>query len=37
MFILELRSRIDAYFNLVVRGVRDSVPKAIGWFLVRQS
>jgi len=30
-----LRSRIDAYFILVCRNVRDSVPKIIGTFLVR--
>ncbi len=34
-FILELRARIDAYFGIVVRNVRDSVPKAIGYFLVK--
>ena len=32
---MELRARIDAYFAIVVRNVRDSVPKAIGYFLVR--
>jgi len=32
---MELRARIDAYFGIVVRNVRDSVPKAIGYFLVR--
>lgn len=31
----ELRYRIDSYFNLVCRNVRDSVPKIIGTFLVR--
>jgi len=35
LFIKELRSRIDAYFVLVCRNVRDSVPKLIGTFLVR--
>jgi len=35
IFIKELRSRIDAYFVLVCRNVRDSVPKLIGTFLVR--
>jgi hypothetical protein len=29
--------RIDAYFKIVVRNVRDSVPKAVGFFLVKQS
>jgi GTP-binding protein EngB required for normal cell division len=35
IFVTELRNRIDAYFNLVCRNVRDSVPKIIGTFLVR--
>lgn len=34
---MELRSRIDAYFEVVMRGVRDSVPKIVGTFLVRAS
>ena len=33
----ELRGRIDDYFRIVLRSVRDSVPKAIGYFLVRKS
>eukprot|EP00828_Plagiopyla_frontata_P003387 TRINITY_DN1098_c0_g1_i7.p3 TRINITY_DN1098_c0_g1~~TRINITY_DN1098_c0_g1_i7.p3 ORF type:complete len:156 (+),score=34.88 TRINITY_DN1098_c0_g1_i7:179-646(+) len=36
-FIRELRLRIDAYFDLVVHNVRDTVPKAIGYFLVKAS
>ena len=35
--VSELRSRIDEYFNLVMRGIRDSVPKMIGYFLVKAS
>ena len=35
-YITEIRSRLDSYYQLVVRNVRDSVPKAIGHFLVRQ-
>ncbi|PHJ15259.1 dynamin-related protein drpb, partial [Cystoisospora suis] len=35
-FIREIRRRLDAYFSLVLRNVRDAVPKAIGFFLVRQ-
>jgi len=35
IFIQELRNRIDSYFMLVCRNVRDSVPKIIGTFLVR--
>jgi hypothetical protein len=34
---MELRARIDSYFQLVVRNVRDSIPKAIGFFLVKAS
>mmetsp|Transcript_41754 Transcript_41754/g.110011 ORF Transcript_41754/g.110011 Transcript_41754/m.110011 type:complete len:780 (+) Transcript_41754:51-2390(+) len=34
-FIDEIRSRLNSYFKLVVRNVRDAVPKNIGWFLVR--
>lgn len=32
-----MRTRIDAYFNIVLRSVKDSIPKAIGYFLVRKS
>jgi len=35
IFIREIRNRIEAYFKLVVRNLRDSVPKAIGYFLVK--
>ena len=35
ILIAELRNRIDAYFAIVLRNVRDSVPKAVGHFLVR--
>lgn len=35
-FVTEIRRRLDAYFALVVRNIRDAVPKAIGYFLVRQ-
>ncbi len=34
-FIKDIRSRLDAYFRLIVRNIRDSVPKAIGFYLVR--
>lgn len=36
VFVMELRQRIDSYFNLVIRNVRDRVPKAIGYFLVKK-
>eukprot|EP00397_Hematodinium_sp_SG-2012_P004243 GEMP01004254.1.p1 GENE.GEMP01004254.1~~GEMP01004254.1.p1 ORF type:complete len:847 (-),score=157.31 GEMP01004254.1:1014-3554(-) len=35
-FVEEIRKRLDAYFGLMVRNVRDSIPKAIGHFLVRR-
>jgi len=34
-FVQEIRKRLDAYFFLTVRNARDSVPKAIGYYLVR--
>ena len=37
MFVNELRNKIDDYFALVLRNVKDSIPKAIGYFLVRKS
>ena len=37
LFVKEIRARIDAYFKLVVRNVRDSIPKTIGYFLVKSS
>ena len=33
----EIRARIDAYFKLVLKNVRDSIPKNIGFFLVKKS
>lgn len=37
LFVEEIRVRIDSYFRLVARNVRDSAPKLIGYFLVRSS
>jgi len=34
-FVQEIRKRLDSYFFLTVRNVRDSIPKAIGYYLVR--
>ena len=34
-FIGELRSRIDVYYNIIIRNLRDSIPKAIGFLLVK--
>jgi len=35
VYVNEIRKRLDAYFFLTVRNARDSVPKAIGYYLVR--
>jgi hypothetical protein len=37
LFVSEMRKRIDAYFEIVLRNVKDSIPKAIGYFLVKKS
>ena len=34
IFIREVRGRIEAYFKLIVRNLRDSIPKALGYTLV---
>jgi hypothetical protein len=35
VFLNELKARLDCYFRIVVRNVRDTVPRLIGHFLVR--
>ena len=35
IFIRELRGRVDAYFKLIVRNLRDSIPKALGFALLK--
>jgi len=35
LFIDEMRSRIDAYFCIVLRNIRDTIPKILGNFLVK--
>jgi hypothetical protein len=37
IFVTELRARLDTYFRIVVRNIRDSIPKIIGNFLVRSA
>lgn len=37
VFVQQLRHKIDDYFALVQRNVKDSIPKAVGYFLVRKS
>merc|ERR1719384_3040602 len=34
-YVAEIRKRLDSYFAITVRNIRDSVPKAIGFYLVR--
>ncbi|CAE8582824.1 unnamed protein product, partial [Polarella glacialis] len=34
-FVKEIRKRLDSYLSITVRNVRDSVPRAIGFYLVR--
>lgn len=36
-FVEEIRARIDAYFGIVIRNIRDAIPKSIGFFMVRAS
>lgn len=33
----EVRIRIDMYFDIVLRSIKDQVPKIIGYFLVKKS
>ena len=35
IFVKEIRNRIEAYFKLIVRNLRDSIPKTIGFQLVK--
>lgn len=37
VFVQEMRKRIDHYFTIILRNVRDSIPKAVGFFLVKKS
>ncbi|EZG78969.1 putative dynamin-like protein [Gregarina niphandrodes] len=36
-FLAEIRGRLNAYFNIVLRNIRDTIPKTIGYFLVRRT
>jgi len=36
-FVMERRKRIDHYFDIVIRNIKDSVPKVIGCFMVKKS
>lgn len=37
MYVIELKKRIDTYFHIVIRNIRDQIPKLIGFFLVKGS
>jgi hypothetical protein len=37
LFISEIRERLNGYFRIVIQVLNDSVPKIIGFFLVKQS
>ncbi len=36
LMVTELRFRIDAYFNITVRNIRNTVPKIVGQFLLKK-
>ena len=36
IFINEIRNRIEAYFKLIVRNLRDSIPKIMGNYLIKE-
>lgn len=36
-FIREIRLRLDNYFSIIVRNIRDTVPKIVGYHLIRKS
>ncbi len=35
LYVQEMRARLDTYFKIVVRNIRDAIPKLIGFFLVK--
>ena len=37
LYVREIRARIDAVFKITIRTVRESIPKIVGYFLVRMS
>ena len=37
LFVNEIRTRLDHYFKISVRNIKDSIPKIVGYFLVRNS
>lgn len=37
VFIDHLKKKIDIYFEIILQTLRDSIPKAIGFFLIKES
>lgn len=37
LFVKELRLRVDDYFRIAIKTLREIIPKNIGYFLVRES
>lgn len=37
VFIEHLKQKIDIYFEVILQTLRDSIPKAIGFFLIKES
>jgi hypothetical protein len=37
VLVRELRTRVDAYYRIIIRNLRDTVPKTIGHFMVKVS
>eukprot|EP00921_Rhytidocystis_pertsovi_P003594 GHVQ01006237.1.p1 GENE.GHVQ01006237.1~~GHVQ01006237.1.p1 ORF type:complete len:721 (-),score=100.59 GHVQ01006237.1:199-2361(-) len=35
-YLKEIRNHVDTYFGIVLKNVRDTIPRTIGYFLVRQ-
>ncbi len=37
LFVEHLKKKIDIYFEIILQTLRDSIPKAIGFFLIKES
>lgn len=35
IYVKEMRARMDTYYKLIIRNIRDAIPKIVGCFLVR--
>ena len=36
LLVEEMRARVDRYFRIIIRNLKDAVPKLIGYFMVKQ-